>query len=293
MQILDGKTLSVTLQREMNEQVDKWLAQGKRAPHLAAIIVGSNPASKVYVGHKIKACERVGISSSLIEEPDDISEEALIASIEKLNQDPAIDGFIIQLPLPRHIDPQKIIMAVDPSKDVDGFHPSNMGKMALGLDTFIPATPYGIMLMLERYRITTSGKKVVVVGRSNIVGTPMSILLSRNHPFGNATVTLTHSRTQALKQHLLDADIIVAAIGRAKFITEDMVKPETIIIDVGINRIQDASRKSGFRLVGDVDFDAVSEKCSFITPVPGGVGPLTVAALLKNTLKAYEQNTSV
>lgn len=289
MQILDGKTLSVTLQREMADQVEKWTSDGKRAPHLAAIIVGDNPASKVYVGHKIKACERVGISSSLIQESEEISEDQLVNRIEALNDDPTIDGFIIQLPLPRHIDPQRVILAVHPEKDVDGFHPSNMGKMALGLDTFIPATPYGIMLMLERYRITTSGKTVVVVGRSNIVGTPMSILLSRNSAFGNATVTLTHSRTQDLKKHLLSADIIVAAIGRAKFITEDMVKPSAIIIDVGINRIVDETRKSGFRLVGDVDFDGVAEKCSFITPVPGGVGPLTVAALLKNTIKAYEK----
>ncbi len=288
MQILDGKTLSVTLQREMAEEVDQWLEAGKRAPHLAAILVGNNPASKVYVGHKIKACERVGIQSSLVDAEEDITQEALIEKIQALNADPSIDGFIIQLPLPRHIDPEQVILAVDPDKDVDGFHPANMGKMALGIDTFIPATPYGILLMLERYRITTSGKKAVVVGRSNIVGTPMSILLSRNAPFGNATVTLTHSRTKDLRSQLLQADIIIAAIGRERFITEDMVKEDAIIIDVGINRIVDETRKSGYRLVGDVDFENVSEKCSFITPVPGGVGPLTVAALIKNTLKAYK-----
>ncbi len=288
MQILDGKTLSVTLQREMADEVDQFLADGKRAPHLAAILVGSNPASKVYVGHKIKACTRVGIQSSLVDLDAEITEEALIEKITEMNEDPSIDGFIIQLPLPRHINPEKVILAVDPSKDVDGFHPTNMGKMALGIDTFVPATPYGILLMLERYRITTSGKKVVVVGRSNIVGTPMSILLSRNAPFGNATVTLTHSRTKDLRAQLLQADIIVAAIGRERFITRDMVKDEAIIIDVGINRIVDETKKSGYRLVGDVDFENVSDKCSFITPVPGGVGPLTVAALIKNTLKAYK-----
>ncbi len=290
MQILDGKTLSVTLQRELADKVDVLLAQGKRPPHLAAVIVGDNPASKVYVGHKIKACNRVGFKSSMITLSSEITQEELLVEIDKLNMDDSIDGYIVQLPLPRHIDPDVITVAVNPSKDVDGFHPVNIGKMAMGLDGFVPATPFGIITMLDRYNITTEGKSVVVLGRSNIVGTPMSILLSRNSKIGNATVTLTHSRTKNLKELLLQADIIVAAIGRNRFVTADMVKEGAIIIDVGINSIPDPSKKSGYRLVGDVDFEHVAEKCAFITPVPGGVGPLTVAALLLNTFKAYQTN---
>lgn len=290
MQILDGKTLSITLQRELADKVDVLLEQGKRVPHLAAVIVGNNPASKVYVGHKIKACNRVGFKSSLIELSEDITQEALLAEVAKLNADESIDGYIVQLPLPRHIDADAVTVAVDPNKDVDGFHPYNIGKMAMGLDGFVPATPHGIMTMLDRYNITTEGKKVVVLGRSNIVGTPMSILLSRNNKVGNATVTLTHSRTKNLTKILQEADIIVAAIGRDRFVTADMVKEGAIIIDVGINSIPDATKKSGYRLVGDVDFEHVAEKCAFITPVPGGVGPLTVAALLLNTFKAYSAN---
>ncbi len=287
MKILDGKALSITLQEEIKIQVTKSVAQGHRAPHLAAIIVGDNPASRVYVGHKIKACERVGFKSSLFQEPKDITQEALIARVEALNVDPSIDGFIVQLPLPNHIDALGVTLSIDPDNDVDGFHPMNLGKMALGLETYIPATPYGIMLLLERYAIETSGKDVVVVGRSNIVGTPMSILLSRNAKVGNATVTLTHSRTKNLSEILKKADIIIAAIGRANFITTEMVKEGAVIIDVGINSVEDPTRKSGYRLVGDVDFENVAEKTSFITPVPGGVGPLTVAALLMNTMKSY------
>ncbi len=286
MQILDGKTLSVTIQRELGDEVDLLIEKGKKRPHLAAVIVGSNPASKVYVGHKIKACDRVGFKSSLIELGDDITQDQLIAEIEKLNEDADIDGFIVQLPLPRHIDNQAVIQAVRPSKDVDGFHPVNIGKMTMGLDGFIPATPLGIITMLDRYNITTEGKKVAVLGRSNIVGTPMSILLSRNADIGNATVTLCHSRTKNLDDILRNADIIVAAIGRDRFVTEDLVKEGAIVIDVGINSIPDQTKKSGYRLVGDVDFEHVAPKCAFITPVPGGVGPLTVAALLMNTLKA-------
>ena len=286
VQILDGKTLSVTIQRELADEVDVMIAAGKRPPHLAAVIVGANPASKVYVGHKIKACDRVGFKSSLVEFPDTISQEELIAEIAKMNIDDDIDGYIVQLPLPRHIDNDAIIQAVNPKKDVDGFHPVNIGKMTMGIDTFVPATPYGIITLLDRYNISTEGKSVVVLGRSNIVGTPMSILLSRNAKVGNATVTLTHSRTKNLVELLQNADIIVAAIGRDRFVKEHMVKPGAVIIDVGINSIPDATKKRGYRLVGDVDFDGVAEKCSFITPVPGGVGPLTVAALMMNTLKA-------
>ncbi len=286
VQILDGKTLSVTIQRELADEVDVMIAAGERPPHLAAVIVGANPASKVYVGHKIKACERVGYKSSLIEFPESITQEDLIAEIQKMNADDDIDGYIVQLPLPRHIDNDAIIQSVNPKKDVDGFHPVNIGKMTMGIDTFVPATPFGIITLLDRYNISTEGKSVVVLGRSNIVGTPMSILLSRNAKVGNATVTLTHSRTKNLEELLRNADIIVAAIGRDRFVKEHMVKSGAVIIDVGINSIPDATKKRGYRLVGDVDFDSVAEKCSFITPVPGGVGPLTVAALMMNTLKA-------
>jgi len=286
VQILDGKTLSVTIQRELADEVDIMLANGQRPPHLAAVIVGANPASKVYVGHKIKACDRVGYESSNIELPEETTQDELIKEIQRLNADDSIDGYIVQLPLPRHIDNDMIIQAVSPEKDVDGFHPVNIGKMTMGLDTFIPATPYGIITLLDRYNISTEGKTVLVLGRSNIVGTPMSILLSRNAKVGNATVTLAHSRTQDLDNLCKNADIIVAAIGRDRFVKEHMVKEGAVIIDVGINSIPDATKKRGYRLVGDVDFDNVVEKCSFITPVPGGVGPLTVAALMMNTLKA-------
>jgi len=288
VQILDGKTLSVTIQRELADEVDTMLANGQKPPHLAAVIVGANPASKVYVGHKIKACDRVGYQSSIIELPDDITQDALIQEIEKLNANDDIDGYIVQLPLPRHIDNDVIIQAVSPEKDVDGFHPINIGKMTMGLDTFIPATPYGIITLLDRYDISTEGKTVLVLGRSNIVGTPISILLSRNSKVGNATVTLAHSRTKNLEELCKESDIIVAAIGRDRFVKEHMVKEGAVIIDVGINSIPDATKKKGYRLVGDVDFDNVVDKCAFITPVPGGVGPLTVAALMMNTLKATQ-----
>ncbi len=288
VQILDGKTLSVTIQRELADKVDQMLANGERPPHLAAIIVGANPASKVYVGHKIKACDRVGYQSSIIELPEATTQEQLLTEIKRLNLDDSIDGYIVQLPLPRHIDNDIVIQAVSPLKDVDGFHPVNIGKMTMGLDTFIPATPYGIITLLDRYNISTEGKSVLVLGRSNIVGTPMSILLSRNAKVGNATVTLAHSRTQNLDQLCSNADIIVAAIGRDRFVKEHMVKRGAVIIDVGINSIPDPTKKRGYRLVGDVDFDNVVDKCSFITPVPGGVGPLTVAALMMNTLKAAQ-----
>ncbi len=287
MEILDGKALSNTLKEEIKVDVDKLKDQGLRAPHLSAVLVGNNPASEAYMKNKVKSCEKVGFSSDLIRRPSDVTQAELIEIVHQLNNDDSIDGFIVQLPLPDHIDDEAILLAIDPSKDVDGFHPYNFGCMAQGLDTFLPATPYGIMIMIDRYGIETSGKNVVVIGRSNIVGTPMSILLSRKNKVGNATVTLAHSRTKNLKKLCLDSDIIISALGKPFFVTSDMVKEGTVIIDVGINRIEDLTRKRGSRLVGDVDFEQVAPKCSFITPVPGGVGPMTVAALMMNTLKAY------
>lgn len=287
MEILDGKALSNTLKEEIKVDVDKLKEQGLRAPHLSAVLVGNNPASEAYMKNKVKSCEKVGFSSDLIRRPSDVTQAELIEIVHQLNNDDSIDGFIVQLPLPDHIDDEAILLAIDPSKDVDGFHPYNFGCMAQGLDTFLPATPYGIMIMIDRYGIETSGKNVVVIGRSNIVGTPMSILLSRKNKVGNATVTLAHSRTKNLKKLCLDSDIIISALGKPFFVTSDMVKEGTVIIDVGINRIEDLTRKRGSRLVGDVDFEQVAPKCSFITPVPGGVGPMTVAALMMNTLKAY------
>lgn len=286
MELLDGRMLAQQIRNELSQAVKTLTEDGSRPPHLAAILVGEDPASQAYVRNKVRSCEKVGFASTLIRKDADISEEALLEVVDQLNNDPQIDGFIVQLPLPDHIDEHKITLAIDPSKDVDGFHPINFGRMAQGLPCYIPATPYGIVEMLKRYQIETSGKKVVVIGRSNIVGTPMSILLSRKDNPGNATVTLCHSRTKDLKQHTLNADIIVAAIGRPNFVREDMVKPGVIIIDVGINRVDDPSAKNGYRLVGDVDFDKVAPKSAYITPVPGGVGQLTVASLLLNTLKA-------
>ena len=288
-QVLDGKKLSTTLKEEIKVEVDKIISENKRPPHLSAILVGNNPASEAYMRNKVRSCEQVGFSSDLIRRPSDITEEELLDVVNKLNNDPGVDGFIVQLPLPEHIDETKVLLAIDPKKDVDGFHPYNFGCMAQGLDSFLPATPYGIMIMLERYNIETSGKSVVVIGRSNIVGTPMSILLSRKASPGNATVTLAHSRTKNLKELCREADIIISALGKAFFVTADMVKDGAVIIDVGINRIEDLTRKSGSRLVGDVDYEGVAPKCSFITPVPGGVGPMTVATLMLNTLKAYRK----
>lgn len=265
------------------------MAKGGKKPHLAAVLVGNNGASITYVNAKIRDCEEVGFESSLIKLSETISEKELLAEVDKLNQDDAIDGFIVQLPLPKHIDEQKVIMAIDPAKDVDGFHPENLGKMALGLPSYLPATPMGIMDLLDRYNVETGGKHCVVVGRSHIVGLPASILMGRNSYPGNATVTLTHSRTTNLKELLLDADIIIAALGKPNFITGDMVKEGVVIIDVGTTRVVDKSKKSGHRLVGDVEFDKVSKKAGFITPVPGGVGPMTRVSLLKNTLMAVRQ----
>ena len=287
--ILDGKATSLAIEAELTEAVNSRLASGKKRPHLAAVLVGDNPASRAYVGHKVKACARVGFESTLVERPLDISQEELLQVVHELNLDPEVDGFIVQLPLPDHINDQEVLEAVLPSKDVDGFHPVNAGKMALDLPCFLPATPMGIMSLLERANIDTQGKHAVILGRSSIVGTPMALLLRRNGVPGNCTVTVCHSRTQDLADHTRRADILVAAIGRAHFVTEDMVKPGAVVIDVGINRIPDATKKSGHRLTGDVDFDNVKSKCSWITPVPGGVGPMTIASLMQNTLTACAQ----
>jgi len=286
MILLDGRALSKTIKEEIKIEVDAIREAGGNIPHLAAVIVGDNPASESYVKNKVKSSDFVGFESTVIKKDANISEEELLEIVEGLNNNKDVDGFIVQLPLPRHIDPDKITLAIDPQKDVDGFHPFNFGSMAQGMEAYLPATPYGIMLMLERYNIETEGKEVVVLGRSNIVGSPISILLARKGNPGNATVTITHSRTKDLDNILRKADIIIAAIGRNHFITSDQVKEGAVIIDVGINRIEDASRKSGYRLVGDVDFDDVSKVASHITPVPGGVGPMTVTALMLNTLKA-------
>lgn len=289
MTIIDGKALANTIKEEIAEKVQAIKAKGGKVPHLAAVLVGDNPASNSYVRNKVRFCEQVGYASTLIRAKATITEDELLQIVHDLNTNEDIDGYIVQLPLPSHIDEVNVNLAIDPSKDVDGFHPLNFGKIIQGLDGYIPATPYGILTMLERYAIETSGKKVVVIGRSNIVGTPISILLSRKSKVGNATVTLAHSRTQNLANEVLQADIIIAAIGIPRFVTADMVKDGAVIIDVGINRIEDSGRKSGYRLVGDVDYDGVADKCSYITPVPGGVGPMTVCALMMNTLKASQQ----
>jgi methylenetetrahydrofolate dehydrogenase (NADP+)/methenyltetrahydrofolate cyclohydrolase len=290
MILLDGKKTASDIKEEIALEVRNLKDEGKKTPHLAAIIVGENGASITYVNAKVKACERVGFKSTLIRLSEEITEKELLNKIAILNTDLDIDGFIVQLPLPKHIDEQKVLMAVNPNKDVDGFHPTNVGKMALNLPTFISATPFGILELLDRYHIETSGKHAVIIGRSHIVGAPMSILLSQKRKVGNATVTMCHSRTKNLKEITLQADIIIAAIGIPEFLKADMVKDNVTIIDVGITRLVDASKKSGFRLVGDVDFKEVSKKSKFITPVPGGVGPMTIAMLLKNTLLACTRN---
>ncbi|MCB0694077.1 MAG: bifunctional methylenetetrahydrofolate dehydrogenase/methenyltetrahydrofolate cyclohydrolase FolD [Saprospiraceae bacterium] len=286
MMILDGKALSTTIKQEIRTDVNEMIGKGERPPHLAAVLVGNNPASEAYVGNKVRSCEEVGFSSTLIRRPESISEQELLDIVRDLNEDDEVDGFIVQLPLPPHINEEKVTLAIDPRKDVDGFHPLNFGRMAQGLPAYLPATPQGVLLLLERNGIETSGQHVVIVGRSNIVGTPLGILLSRKDKVGNATVTMTHSRTRDLAAETRRADILVAAIGIPRFITGDMVKDGVVVIDVGINRIDDATRKSGSRLVGDVDYDEVAPKSKAITPVPGGVGPMTVTALMLNTLKA-------
>ena len=284
MQLLDGKFLADTIKGEIKIDVDKRRADGRKTPHLAAVLVGNNPASEAYVGNKIKSCEQVGFKSTLIRRDASVTQAELLAIVSDLNNDADVDGFIVQLPLPKHLDEAEITLAIDPLKDVDGFHPTNFGRMTQGLPAFLPATPAGILEMLRRYNIPTAGKECVIVGRSNIVGTPLSILLSRKG--WDCTVTLAHSRTQDLAAVCRRADILVAAIGVAHFIKADMVKNGAVVIDVGMNRIEDASKKSGSRLVGDVDFDAVAPLTSYITPVPGGVGQLTVVSLMLNTLQA-------
>lgn len=286
MEILNGKKLSQDIKEEIAQEVIEIKNKGGKIPHLAAVLIGNNPASESYVRSKVRSCDQVGFESTLIRKDESITEEELLEIIQELNQSDDVDGFIVQLPLPKHIDEVKVTLAIDPKKDVDGFHPVNFGRMAQGLDCYLPATPYGILQIIERYGIETSGKNAVVVGRSNIVGTPMSILLSRKAKVGNATVTLTHSRTRDLAAEISRADIVIAAIGIPNFITGDMVKEGAVVIDVGINRVEDSTRKKGYKLVGDVDFDSVAEKASFITPVPGGVGPMTVTSLLMNTLKS-------
>ena len=283
MQILDGKKAAQAIKDDLRIEVALRANEGKKTPHLAAILVGNNGASETYVAAKVKACEETGFKSTLIRFEEIISENKLLEKIEELNANPDIDGILVQLPLPKHISDENVINTINPDKDVDGFHPVNIGRMVQGLTTFIPATPYGIMLLLQHYKIETKGKHAVVIGRSNIVGRPMSILLSGNSNPGNCTVTICHSQTKNLQEICLQGDIIVAALGRSEFVKADMIKEGAIIIDVGITRAEDSTRKSGFRLKGDVDFDAVAPKSSWITPVPGGVGPMTIAALMKNT----------
>ncbi|PWJ42357.1 methylenetetrahydrofolate dehydrogenase (NADP+)/methenyltetrahydrofolate cyclohydrolase [Sediminitomix flava] len=288
MQLIDGKATSKAIKLEIKDKVEEITKNGGKRPHLAAVLVGNDGASQTYVNSKVKSCEEVGFESTLIRLEEDTTEEKLLEVVAQLNNDAAVDGFIVQLPLPKHIDEKKVTEAIDPNKDVDGFHPTNLGKMLLDLPTYLPATPYGIIQLLERYNIETSGKKCVIIGRSHIVGSPMSVLMARNSKVGNCTVTLTHSRTKDLAAETREADILIVALGRAEFVTADMVKEGTVIVDVGITRVKDDSKKSGFALKGDVKFDEVAPKASFITPVPGGVGPMTVCSLMMNTLQAAE-----
>ncbi|MDE6716704.1 MAG: bifunctional methylenetetrahydrofolate dehydrogenase/methenyltetrahydrofolate cyclohydrolase FolD [Muribaculaceae bacterium] len=288
MTIIDGKKTAAEIKQEIAAEVKEIESKGGRAPHLAAILVGHDGGSETYVANKVKACGECGFRSSLIRFEDDVTEERLLEEIKRLNEDPEVDGFIVQLPLPRHIDEQRVIRAIDPDKDVDGFHPVNVGKMSIGLPGFVSATPAGIIELLRRYGVETKGKHAVVLGRSNIVGKPMATLLMQKANPGNCTVTVCHSATPNIKEICRQADIIVAALGSPGFVTEDMVKPGATVIDVGTTRVADSTRKSGWRLRGDVDFDNVAEKCEFITPVPGGVGPMTICSLMMNTLKAYK-----
>ena len=290
MKILDGKKTSNQIKEEIKAEVSEMKTRGERVPHLAAVLVGNDGASLTYVGSKVRSCEYVGFDSTLIRLEEDITEQALLEKIEALNADSSLDGYIVQLPLPKHIDEEKILLAIDPKKDVDGFHPANFGRMALQLDAFIPATPFGIMQLLERYEVPTSGKHCVVVGRSHIVGRPISILMSQKGPAGNATVTVAHSRTENLAALTRQADIVVMALGIPEYLTADMVKKDAVIIDVGITRVPDENHPKGYVIKGDVAYEEVAQKSSFITPVPGGVGPMTIAMLLKNTLLARQWN---
>ncbi|MFM6935532.1 MAG: bifunctional 5,10-methylenetetrahydrofolate dehydrogenase/5,10-methenyltetrahydrofolate cyclohydrolase [Flavobacteriales bacterium] len=288
MTILDGKATAAQIRAELAQAVQQRKLEGKKIPHLAAVLVGNDGGSVSYVNSKVSACDQIGFESTLIRYDESVPEEILLDKVRQLNEDRSIDGFIVQLPLPAHIDELKVTQAIDPKKDVDGFHPRNLGNMILNLPGFLPATPAGIMALIERNQIETEGKNCVIIGRSNIVGTPLSIMLGRNAKPGNCTVTLAHSRTENLKEICLNADILIAAIGQPNFVTADMVKPGAVIIDVGTTRVDDATRERGWRLVGDVKFDEVAPKCSFISPVPGGVGPMTIASLMMNTLKAME-----
>lgn len=285
MTLIDGKATAARIKAEIKEEVDQMVARGERRPHLAAILVGHDGGSETYVKNKVLACEACGFQSTLIRFEDDVTEQTLLDEIARLNADDTVDGFIVQLPLPKHIDEQRVTDAIAPNKDVDGFHPVNVGRMAIGLPSFISATPLGILTLLQRYDIPTSGKKVVILGRSNIVGKPLAQLMMQKL-YGNATVTVCHSRSEQLREECLSADIIIVAIGSPAFLKADMVKEGAVVIDVGTTRVPDATRKSGFRLQGDVDFEGVAPKCSFITPVPGGVGPMTICMLMQNTLKA-------
>ena len=286
--LIDGKATAAKIKEEIRHEVEGLVAHGKKRPHLAAILVGHDGGSETYVKNKVLACDACGFQSTLIRYESDVTEEELLDKVRQLNEDPSIDGFIVQLPLPRHIDEQKVIETIDYRKDVDGFHPINVGRMSIGLPCFISATPLGIVTLLQRYGIETSGKKCVILGRSNIVGKPMAQLMMQKQ-YGDATVTVCHSRSKTLKEECREADIIIAAIGQPNFVTADMVKEGAVVIDVGTTRVPDATRKSGFRLNGDVKFDEVAPKCSYITPVPGGVGPMTICSLLKNTLEAYKR----
>lgn len=288
-QIIDGKKVAKEIQENIRKEVELIKKNGQKVPHIAAVLVGNDGASETYVNNKIKACESVGFQSTLIRLPEYVTEKKLLEEVEKLNTNPDIDGFIVQLPLPRHINEQNVIESILPSKDIDGFHPINVGRMVLNLPCYVSATPYGIIQLLEYYKIETTGKHCVVIGRSHIVGSPMSILMAKNTPIGNATVTLCHSKTKDLKQYTLQADIVICAIGSPHFVTADMIKEGAVVIDVGITRIESQESKTGYKLVGDVKFDEVAPKCSYITPVPGGVGPMTIASLLKNGLLAAKK----
>ena len=293
MQLLDGKLASQAIKDELKNKAEQLVKQGNKVPHLAAVLVGNNGASETYVGAKVKSCEEIGFKSTLVRLEKEVTEEKLLQVIHKLNYDNDVDGILVQLPLPKHISEEKVINLIYPSKDVDGFHPANIGKMVQGAQTFISATPYGILLLLRHYKVETKGKNAVVIGRSNIVGRPISILLSRNDNPGNCTVTLCHSHTKNLNEICLQADLIIAALGKPEFLKAEMVKQDAVVIDVGITRVTDSSKKSGYSIKGDVDFESVSYKCSYITPVPGGVGPMTIAALLMNTYKACEMKLEI
>ena len=286
MELIDGKKISVQIKQELADEVVRLKAEGKKVPHLVAVLVGNDAASETYVASKVKACQEVGFKSTELRYSADMTEEQLLEVVEKLNADTDVDGYIVQLPLPKHISEQKILLAIDSDKDVDGFHPCNVGKMVTGLPTYLPATPAGIVELLKRYHIPTQGKHCVVIGRSNIVGTPMSVLMSRKAEYADCTVTICHSRTPDIKEYTLQADILIVALGKPHFVTADMVKEGAVVVDVGIHRIASDKTKSGFRLAGDVDFENVAPKCSYITPVPGGVGPMKIVSLLHNTLKA-------